>query len=316
MQDKARPGRSRRWLALASALLALAVAAGYAGERWWVLELFEHFRVQGAFAALALALSAVLLGAHRLAVLNTALAALSAAPVALYLGGPAVPVAERALVRLVSANIDAANTDAARLLDLLQAEDPDVVLLIELRPAMYARLAPALERRYPHRYVQPRPGYFGIGLFSRLPLAGARHFDLDYPDAPAIAARILTARGALTFVGVHLDWPVTPASVSGRNRQLAALGAYLAGLEGPTVLAGDLNLTPWPARFVRLLETANLRDPARRRLLRNTWPSLAPALGIAIDHCLVTPGVAVAGFRVGAAFGSDHRPLIVDLGLE
>jgi hypothetical protein len=45
-----------------------------------------------------------------------------------------------------------------------------------------------------------------------------------------------------------------------------------------------------------------------------TWPSNLPGiLGFGIDHCWVSPGVAVTKYEIGPAVLSDHRPLFVEL---
>ena len=84
---------------------------------------------------------------------------------------------------------------------------------------------------------------------------------------------------------------------------------------GPKILLGDLNITPWSYFFGRLLRTANLRDPSVGIGFKTTWPVGQILLRIPIDHCLVSPEIAVEDRRVGTDVGSDHFPLVVDFAL-
>jgi len=57
-----------------------------------------------------------------------------------------------------------------------------------------------------------------------------------------------------------------------------------------------------------------LPDSRAGRGIQPSWPaSLPAALRIPIDHCLVSPGIAVVGRQLGPQVGSHHLPVIVDL---
>jgi hypothetical protein len=47
-----------------------------------------------------------------------------------------------------------------------------------------------------------------------------------------------------------------------------------------------------------------------------SWPSLLPFAMIPIDHCLVSGEFTVIDIKIGPDVGSDHLPLIVELGLH
>jgi endonuclease/exonuclease/phosphatase (EEP) superfamily protein YafD len=84
---------------------------------------------------------------------------------------------------------------------------------------------------------------------------------------------------------------------------------------GGVVLLGDLNLTPWSPRFRDLLDDAGLRDASMQLPFEPTWRAPLPFLGLAIDHVLTSPGLAVTCSRIGADVGSDHLPVIADIGI-
>ncbi len=163
---------------------------------------------------------------------------------------------------------------------------------------------------------------YGVGLVSRWPVlqwhvrrfAAARGFlplvvpgedggrprFLLVPEEPrvALAAVVQTPRGPVTVVSTHLSFVPLAAA-----RQLRAVARWAAGLPGPRLLLGDLNLPgPVPARLTRWQRLASTP----------TFPSGRPR--IQLDHALGDAwgevGVSVTTPRTGL---SDHRPLVLAL---
>ena len=108
-----------------------------------------------------------------LAVAGTALALDSARRVVAV--GRAAPVSGASRLRVMSANVLAPNPSAAALLALIAREDPDVVMLQEVRSVYAADLLGAASR-LPHRLVEAHERYRGAALLSRWPLARAETF--------------------------------------------------------------------------------------------------------------------------------------------
>jgi len=46
-----------------------------------------------------------------------------------------------------------------------------------------------------------------------------------------------------------------------------------------------------------------------------SWPTWSSLLRVPLDNCLVSSRVVVTAHRDGPDIGSDHRPLVVDLGV-
>lgn len=170
--------------------------------------------------------------------------------------------------------------------------------------------------------ASPGPGAgprYGIGLASRYPLTDVDVLDLgrarvgfplllpngrptmvhDEPRA-AIAARVLTPIGPLTVASAHLSF------VPGWNVvQLLRLTRWLAGLPGPRLLLGDLNMPAVVSRLAR--DWRPLATVA-------TYP--APRARIQFDHALLSGDLGAAVTEVAARrlAVSDHCALTVTLG--
>ena len=202
-------------------------------------------------------------------------------------------------IKLVSFNVHLDNTDMAAMLDWLDAQQADVVALLEVTPDM-APLLQGLAARYPHGAQRPRPDPFGMALFSRFALAEARfHGD---GAAQHWSANVMAPGGAFGLRVIHPMPPISAADQAARDEVFNTIAAQPAPHQGQ-VLLGDFNSTPWSAGLRRLGNAGW----ARATGLAPTW-SLGRSLPL--DHILATRGhwrVSAAG--TGPWLGSDHRPV-------
>lgn len=302
-------------LVLLSALPAFPVAVAPLLARWhWVIDLLACFPVQ---AMGWLLLSGVLLAIARRwwPAASCGLAAGVAAVCVVpdwCAPSPVVSAAPaHAPMRVLSLNLlrgNQANVD--RALAVLRDSAPDVVFCSELTPAWLAGLEPGL-RALPHRCVQADAGYYGAALFARWPLADAKVIPLGVDWAPAIRAVVNTPAGPVGVLGVHTARPGNRERGELRDRALAAIPDALAGLPAAHFVLGDFNATPWNPAFVDLLTAAGLALATRSE---PTWPAqFPPPLRVPIDHVLISGQLAADGASAGAAFGSDHLPLLATL---
>jgi endonuclease/exonuclease/phosphatase (EEP) superfamily protein YafD len=299
--------------------VAAALAAGtllaFAAEDHWRLELLSHFRAQycwGLFLTTAIfaALRRWFFAAASLAaaIVNFALI------VPLYVG-LALPAGDPPRSRIMSLNVYFHNKDYERVLEAVARENPDVLLLLELTPD-WARAVDGLRSDYPFAKVAARGDSSGMGLYSRLPIDTLQVYSLAESGLPTMVAELLAPSGRFALICIHTVSPIAPSNFRYRNRQLDDVAKLAADRAGPVMLIGDLNTTSWSPYFARLVEVSGLRDSRRGFGVEGTWPWLPLPLRIPIDHCLVSPTIAVYGRHVGDFVGSDHRPIVVDFAIE
>lgn len=221
-------------------------------------------------------------------------------------------------IRVVTANVRFPSRNSAPLGEELAAADADILLLQELSSEHLAMIKSAgAFDGYPWSYVDPRPGSFGAGIWSKWPLSGGETWEPG--GLPMVRATVDVGGTEVRVFNVHCKAPMRRRWIPVWKAQLADLGAAVRSSPSPAIVAGDFNSTAGHAPFRRLLAEAGLRSAhvEAGRGLATTWPRggrVMPPL-FRIDHVLVTAGLAVVGVREGRGPGSDHRPVIADLAL-
>ena len=213
---------------------------------------------------------------------------------------------------VASANVHLDNTDAGPLLRWARALQADVVVALEVSPA----LAPGLEAAadYPHRRLLPADNPFAIALLSRHPLRDVQVVRLRAGPL-AVRAVVEAPGGPVHVTALHTMPPIVgPAGLVTRDLDIADLVDQAAATGLPAVVAGDLNATAWSSG----LRVAQARHFLRAQGLAPTWPvPLASVMGIPIDHVLADRRRwRVQETRRGPDLGSDHRPVYARLRRE
>ena len=169
---------------------------------------------------------------------------------------------------------------------------------------------------YQYAYVEAARIHHGAAILSRHPIRSGASVEL-VPGGVTVAEVTIDVDGrAVTVIGAHLHWPVGPRSAALRNAEIEALAARAAAVDGPALVAGDLNVTLWSPWFVRLLEQSGLSECAGGAAQPGSWPVWAGPAAIRIDHCLMSPHFRSVATHRGIRVGSDHAPVVSDLALE
>ena len=197
--------------------------------------------------------------------------------------------------------------------DFIAAEDPDVVFIFESsfewEDAIRAADLPLVILA-----VVPRGLIAGVTVLARPSLRpGAIEVELG-GEAAAITIDLGDRR--IDVLGIHPLSPTTAARSQQRDRMMAAAGDWVQTRPGDVVVVGDMNSSPWSYAFRELRRRGGLVDTMRGAGLQPSWPDGWGLLAVPIDHVLHTAGLASANRRTGPAFGSEHRPVIVSIGVR
>jgi endonuclease/exonuclease/phosphatase (EEP) superfamily protein YafD len=316
---------SLRMIVVALAMLAVAgmsfaVVLGFFGATHTAMDSLAHFRIHLAAGLVAAGLVLALLARgreRRIGVLAIAFAAaVSAATLGTSMGGPVGPAAaepgDLARYRLLHLNLRFDNSDAAAVLSMLAAEQPDVVTLVEVTDAWAARVE-TIEAAYPYRVVCRRGIRIGgAAILSKRPFAGSEPRCID---RGAMALATVDFGGNPIAVGaLHMSWPWPYED----RRQMPVLAPELATIGPRAILAGDFNAVWWSTRMKTIATLGDLELAGRggptwlHRLLPDV---LKPWIGLPIDHVLTKGGVVTLSLGRGPDVGSDHLPVILDFAI-
>ena len=316
------------WLALAG----LGVAAGVhlLDLHAWPFELLHHFAPQYVVAALAVCLVFACFR-HGLGSTVAVLLALSFgaayknAPQPLEKGTLAPFGAAQAFdfegmssrthrLTLITYNLMAGNWHYREVYTWLASGPADVVVLQEVSTGMAAMLR-SLRNVYPHQIIvvgdvpsgpETERSLEGLAVLSRHPVLEHEVLRPAGGAEPGLVARLSIAGAeAPWLVAVHPWDPLRPTHLVSRDRYLAEIAKAITRLDGPVIVAGDFNATPYtPAfqAFLKITRTATFAD------FPSTFPTTMGPLGIPIDHVLVG-GIRLADLQALPSIGSDHRPL-------
>lgn len=306
-------------LTIVLGLLALLSVAGCFGQWYWLLDLCSHFRWQYLISAAILLLVFVLMRRFR-----HALAALVVAGFNLALIWPShslqKPTPGQPVVKLVVVNLNVANRSFKPLFEWLRQVQPDVLVVLELNRAaitVFDGFDPALRQIQ----VLPAEDPFGLGVWSRLPVKAteARHLG-TYQLATIRSELQIAADRSVQLYATHPFPPIGADGTAARDEQLQALANWIQEFPGATVVAGDLNATPWSAGMRLLTGTAGLDAGSHTLWPWPTWRlprggALGWLFAVPIDHVLLR-GAGAVKHQIGPEFGSDHRPVLLEFVLD
>ncbi len=221
------------------------------------------------------------------------------------------PAPEAPVLRVYSANVWIRNSDVEAMRRSIEAADPDIIMLIEMGPATRDQVDTLLAG-YPYRSEPADQGDVlnRAIIAARFPIA---EFGRRPDGLHAVMVRGETPLGPMNFVITHLTRPWPFEAQEGQIHQVEALTARVVPLTDPVVIAGDFNSVT-TGRIGRMIRSDMELNAAPG--WPGTWPSALPGPArITIDQVYVTQELAVRDRRLGQSTGSDHMPVITEIGL-
>lgn len=220
--------------------------------------------------------------------------------------------------RLLIANVLMQNRHYDRFIQMVRAENPDIILAVEIDDQWLAQLQP-LESQYPYAVRRPQPNMYGMLLLSRLKLVHPQVRFRVQQDIPSIHTRIVLHNGTLVdFYGLHTrpPEPLRGQDAKPRDAELVLVGREIRDHGRPTLVAGDLNDVAWSETTRLFLQISRLLDPRMGRGFYSTFNANTPFFCFPLDHVFHANCFTLIALRRLAHIGSDHFPICIDLHYE
>ncbi|WP_420590561.1 endonuclease/exonuclease/phosphatase family protein [Bacterioplanoides sp.] len=324
MNNKANKGL----LTATTVILAICSIAGFFSSTGHIPELLSHFRLQYLIGALLCLMIFALhkdklrsLAAGLLLIINGYTIAPLYFGVPMYLSeSPSTAsgeISENRAHKILLSNVNSANNEHQRLIDLIQQDSPDILVLLEINDAWLNSLQ-VIKTMYPFEKAIARNDNFGIAVFSKLPLDNAEVRYWGNSGLPSLMLNYQWQGEGITLLATHPLPPITKDMMQQRDTQLLQAAADAAQQSGPVIMLGDFNITPWSSTFNQITELSGLNNCRNGFGILPTWPAQLkwPALMIPIDHCLASGEITISELRTGNDIGSDHLPLMISLQLR
>lgn len=309
------------WVKLAAVLvpvlLSVPLVLGFFGSVHPVFDAFAHFRMHVAALMIVTALPALCLGLWREGLMAIILAVMALSTVLAPASTPAAS-AETTQARkpsgqpeykLLQLNLRFDNVAQADVIRLIAQQSPDVITLQEVSDSWRPKLA-AIEARYPYNLYCPSTKRIGgVAILSRRPFAlGTTPQCIG--NALAGMARIDFGGRSALIAALHLEWP-WPFT---QAENVEELRPYFERLQGPMIVAGDFNATPWSQTVRQIAEASKTSSVDGLRpswLLNGTLAQAARWIGMPLDHILVSDRISGTRVETLGPVGSDHLPLLL-----
>ena len=301
------------FLELILAACALVSVTGFLGELNILFEIFSHTRIILSFVLLVLSTLLFLLRRKVATFVSAGFLFLNLLLILPYYAPmEKSTLSDSTKLSILQINVQGGlNTDYKKTMDLVKTEKPHIVALTEITSGWSNYLDRAL-KDYPYRTVEPRLG--GVAVYSKIPLIDSEVRYTGKIKRPRIVSKVKLDGKETQLIFAHPVIPIIHKNL--RNEELEIIGNEARNHEGPVIVFGDLNTTPWSCYFKKLLKDGGLSDSQMgfgiqpSWSVRWTWP-LFP-----IDHLLVSNHFQILDRKTLKSVDSDHLPVLVSLQLK
>lgn len=222
------------------------------------------------------------------------------------------PAAE---ISLLSANVLMTNRKAEALIQIIKAQDPDVIALLEV-DEWWTEKMEYLKKTHPYFIEKPLENLYGMSIYSRLPWKNQEIKYLIENDIPSLEAIVELPSGKeidLYIVHPRPPGPEGNEESTERDAEILLVGKKVKKKQRPAIVIGDLNDVAWSHTTRLFQKVSGMLDPRIGRGFFNTFHADFPFLRWPLDYAFHSKHFKLANIKRLGYIDSDHFPIYVKL---
>ncbi|CAM4021541.1 endonuclease/exonuclease/phosphatase family protein [Gillisia limnaea] len=224
----------------------------------------------------------------------------------------------RGVISILISNVLTTNKRSDKLLDLVQANKPDILLTLESDQRWENELS-VIEDEYIYTVKIPMDNFYGMHLYSKLKL---EHIEIKYlisDEIPSIHGYVRLRNGErIKFHCLHPKPPSPSEDDTSTNRdaELLLVGREINTEKDSILVFGDLNDVAWSRTTKLFQKLSGLLDPRIGRGFYNTFHVDYALLRWPLDHVFHTKDFTLIEIKRLKSINSDHFPMYIKLNYE
>lgn len=216
---------------------------------------------------------------------------------------------------IITSNVLKTNRNSSALINLVEKYQPDILVSLE-SDEWWENEFKALEACLPYSVKCPLDNFYGMHVYSRLPILEKEISYLVERDIPSIHTSIELRTG--DKVRIHFLHPAPPSPTENtesteRDAELIIVARSIEEKEQPVVVTGDLNDVAWSDTTRLFRKISGLLDPRVGRGMFNTFHVNYPFLRWPLDHLFHSAHFTLKQIKRLPTIGSDHFALFTVL---
>lgn len=275
-----------------------------------LVDITSHFKVQYFLFSLLFFVIFICLKSWKMSALAIIICLINFYEVNDYLfGKESVSTIKDKSTKIMSVNVWSDNNHYSKLINMVERENPDILVLIEINSKWDNNLK-ELYAKYSHIHSVNRNDNFGIVFLTNYKtIKSETKYYGNNLRTPSIKSKVVINDKKYNIISTHPVPPMSAEYYQSRNDTLLDI-AKKEGDNEKTIIIGDLNNTMWSKNYKDFVKISDFKNT--RQKVDYSWPTI-PYLfifGIPIDHILVPQNTYIVDFKTLDDIGSDHYPIL------
>ncbi|UII20046.1 endonuclease/exonuclease/phosphatase family protein [Fulvivirga ligni] len=222
---------------------------------------------------------------------------------------------EGSSLSIMMSNVYQFNEEYHRLVEVVKDVQPDVLIAVET-DMKWEEGIKEIDNYYPYTIKYPLDNTYGILLYSKLELQCSEIKFMVEEGIPSIHTYVKLENGQMVkLYAIHPE-PPSPTEnerSTERDAELYLVAKEVEQVEGPVIVAGDLNDVAWSHSTRIFQRISRLLDPRKGRGFFNTFHAKIPLLRWPLDHVFHSNDFKLLDIKRLPGIGSDHFPMYIEL---